>query len=105
MMTFPLTLQSDIDAARLTLLRRRAYAETIEEAFVSEGYQVSVDRTSVQDFADQATGIQRQNFFSEAPAEIAAAFVLCLPQEDRARLIASLLSFDEVLFTKLFEGL
>ena len=105
---FPLTLQDDIEAARMTLLRRRAYVATIKDVFDLEGgvdvSLVSVDRRFVDDFAGQASDEQRSRFFREAPAELAAAFVLTMPEAGRASVIAMLARFDRELFAKLLEG-
>ena len=102
---FPLTLQDDIEAARMTLLRRRAYVATIKDVFDLEGgVDVRVDRRFVEDFAGQANDEQRSRFFKEAPAELAAAFVLSTPEADRASVIAMMARFDRELFSKLLEG-
>ncbi len=108
MTSFPLTLQKDIEAARMTLLRRRAYVASIKDVFDLEGGVdasiSSLDRRFVEDFAGQATDEQRSRFFKEAPAELAAAFVLTVPEADRASVIAMLARFDRELFAKLLEG-
>lgn len=96
--------QTAIETARKTILRRRAYCGAYLNVSSREALQPVLRNGALEAFNEAATDVERERFFTDAPAELAAAFIQSLDDVERIEALNALIALNPEAFLELLEG-